>query len=1459
MAEAVVAPPCVARSPPSKARLPSDFFAEWRAEAMHNVHVNVKTGSSVPLTSVSRQRFDRSDRMLHRSEFEVLQALTGKQFTWDACASNDGSNAHCPRFSSPKLSFLRDNCAGHHVWFNPPFDRVQEFLQHYLACKALAPARTSAGFLLPKWASARWRPLLAGMRKLHEYPAGYHLFSAPAGRGKRRRMAGTPWPVEFWYDPPAAAAPAEPPCAVDVLPFSVAKGLAMQFEATVDRQAARVLIDTGCQGAHFLSADFCRKAGIPFVPPSGDAATLRVTVGDGRSCPVLGLANVPVHIQGYKATLQCAVMEMAPRYDLILGEPWIKATGAWLDLCSHCAVLSIPKRVVLRSDPFTKVPRAPRKAWDDSQWSGEQLLAAVGAYQVEECFVALVRETYPDLPAPVVTPSPCMSALLCQVGVAPDPSAPAVPSNKEPVTWQEQVKRAVPGESAAELGLRACLLQRAHLFPPSLPGLPPDRGIPEVIPLLPDARPPAPRLFRYSPTEVDEMRRQVTDLLEKGLIQPSCSPFGAPVLFAKKKDGTLRMCLDYRALNRVTVRNSYPLPRIDDLIDRLSGSKVFSSLDLLSGYHQLLLRESDVPKSAFRTPFGSFEWKVLSFGLTNAPSVFQSAMNRMLADLPFVVVYLDDILIHSRTPEEHVEHVRVVLDRLAANKYYCKLSKCEFFKPAVPFLGHIVTAAGVQVDPRKTAVVQQWPVPQSIDELRSFLGFANYFRKFIRAYAGITLPLVRLLSSKVKWCWDDECQKAFDAVKHALTTTPVLAIPDPSVRFEVVCDASDYALGAVLLQNGRPIAFESRKLIPAERNYTVTEREHLAIVHALKTWRCYLEGPEFTVFTDHNPLTFYPRQALLSRRVARWLEFLERFRMRWEYRPGRSNMADPLSRPPSEHAACCIVSIASVSAQPEGASSEPISSFPAFEQMVRSGYETDPWFAEPANTASLEKRYGMWWRGSCLVLPDDPALRTAALRECHDNPLAGHTGVQKTLELVQRFFWWPGMRKHVAGYVRSCDSCQRVKASQQAPAGLLHPLPVPEVKWHTVTMDFVTDLPPSKHPVSGAVHDSIMVVCDKLSKMVHLAPCCKDMDAKAAAHLFFERVVSLHGFPRVLVHDRDPKFTSDFFASLCAINNMAQAMTSSYHPQSDGQTERANRVIEDMLRHYVCPDTQSDWVDFLPMVEFAYNNAFHSSLGSTPFRLNYGFDPLTPMSILTRSRGGKEAWEAYRELLARHKNMLARQFSVRMQEALQRARRCLEAARQRQKEWADKKRRHVEFEKGSLVLLSTKNVKLKSSGSRKLLPRFIGPFTVTRQVNPVAYEIDLPTQVRLHNVFHVSLLRPYVHDGVTPVPPMPDIIDGELEREVERIIKHRARKGSTVRKEFLIRWAGLGEAYDTWEPEEHLTNCPDVLREYWAGLASSDSSREPHASVTPTTTRSGRLTRTPARYMALLHSLAVHG
>jgi hypothetical protein len=940
-------------------------------------------------------------------------------------------------------------------------------------------------------------------------------------------------------------------------------------------------------------------------------------------------------------------------------------------------------------------------------------------------------------------------------------------------------------------------------------------------------------------------------------------------------------------------------------------------MDLLSGYHQIKLKPEERPRTAFKTHNGLYEYKVMPFGLANAPSVFMATMNRILHGLPFVVVYIDDILIFSRTPEEHLEHIKAVLQRLADHNLYVKLSKCDFFKPEVSFVGYIVSADGIRPDPRKVEVVQNWPKPKTLYEVKAFLGLASYFRRFIAGFSDRAGPLLKITrggASKrqgkvidITGEWDDKCDAAFQDLRGALTEAPVLALPDFQKRFELISDASVFAIGAVLTQEKHAIAYESRKMSEPERRYITTDQELLAIMHALSVWRCYLEGVEFTVITDHNPLVHLKTQSNLNRRQARWVEILEQYAIAWEYRPGPKNPADPLSRlnypvglecelckghlkhscgtgaavergtpgtsrghgdgvmgayelrkrkehqlgaggmgptlagrsrrkpnnPPS-HAQTTpshtsagssesghgITSQDNVGPDSAGSSGTTSSGGEAevygegFLQSLLEGYKEDAWLQKPGHRAKLQLVDNKWYHGHALFIPDSGGLRQQCIQLAHDNPMAGHPGRARTLQLLGRNFWWPRMKADIELYVQSCHQCQVVKYSTRKPQGLLQPLGIPAQPWDDVSMDFITGLPRTDRGT-----EQILVVTDKLTKMVHFVGTPLELTAPQLAKLLCETVFRLHGIPKRIISDRDKLLTSSFWQGVAKQLNIHQAMSTAFHPQTDGQTERVNSILEDYLRAFV-NSTQSDWNDYLWLAEFAYNNAFHDSVRSTPFFLNNGRHPRTPLTSMAEALGARPAGFSDVEVASTSKT-----FVDDITEALAAARRCAEAAQQRQAAQANKHRRAVSLEVGDRVLLFTKNLRIHGEGigrlpRRKLMPRFVGPFTVEKKITDVAFRLSLPATMKCHPVFHISLLRLYKgRDGDTPPPP-PEFFAGEFEWEVEKIVdageKVVSVKGGRPKKVmwYRVRWKGYGDPYDTWEPDTHLKNAQEVV-EAW--------------------------------------------
>jgi hypothetical protein len=940
-----------------------------------------------------------------------------------------------------------------------------------------------------------------------------------------------------------------------------------------------------------------------------------------------------------------------------------------------------------------------------------------------------------------------------------------------------------------------------ELFEPMPAGLPPQRTADHRIELVPGSIPPSRSSYRMSSSELEALRKQLHELLEQGKIQPSKSPYGAPVLFVKKKSGELRLCVDYRALNKQTVRNTSQMPRQDELLDRLRGSRFFTKMDMRSGYHLVRVHPDDVHKTAFNTRYGHYEWNVLPFGLTNAPATFQTLMNEIFADFidVFVIVYLDDILIFSNTIEEHRVHVRQVLERLRKHSLYANREKCEFGRKSIQFLGHIISQDGISMEPSKLNHIRDWPVPKSIEDIRSFLGLTGYYRRFIHKFSHIAAPLSNLTRKNARFLWTTTEQKAFDELKTAMTTGPVLIVPDDSLPFTVTTDASNYAVGAALSQDQghglQPVAFMSHRMSPAQSNYPTHEQELLAVIRALSEWRHYLDGRRFTIITDHHSLTYLQTQPKLSKRQVRWITQLADFDFDIVYRPGKDNVvADALSRRPDHR----VSDDKEDQSYLAGLNLHQLHIGGDLLEEIRRAYVNDPECAaalKNPSTSVYKIRHGLLYRpDDRLRIPKDDSIKGTLLFEAHDSILCGHVGVNKTARMVGQLFDWPNLRQDVRQYVSTCVGCQANKASNQKPIGLMQPLPIPTRRWETVTMDLITHLPMSRQQ-----NDAIIVFVDKLSKMVHYAACKTTVTAPEVARIFFQQIVRHHGVPNAIVSDRDPRFVSHFWQSLWKELGSKLKMSTAYHPQTDGQTERSNRTLEDMLRAYV-NYAQDDWDEKLVALEIAVNNNTQDSTGFTPFYLNSGQHPHFPLSMLIEKSDNEMAQTMLRTL----------------RDHIEQAKQHLLAAQQRQSQYADESKREFEFKIGDQVMLSTENMNV-GERARKLCAKFAGPHKIIAHPTANTYRLDLPPELsRLYPVFNSSTLKAFKSDegrfaNRPQINRPPAIIDaGKEQYMIEAIQAYRVRRGVGY---FLVKWQGYGDSESSWRPITEV-NAPHLVERF---------------------------------------------
>jgi len=1106
--------------------------------------------------------------------------------------------------------------------------------------------------------------------------------------------------------------------------------------------------------------------------------------------------------------------------------------------------------------------------------------------------------------------------------------------------------------------------------------LPPFRpGIDHEIHLKPEgkAKPPFRKPYAMHNQANDAIKKWIDEQLAAGLIRRSNSPCASPVIVVKKPSGGLRVCVDYRPVNEMTIKNKYPIPLIRETLARMAGKRIFTKLDIIAAFNRIRIAEGHEWMTAFNTRYGQFECLVMPFGLCNAPATFQSYINDTLREFldDFVSAYIDDALVFSDTDEEHLAQVRAVITRLRDAGLQIDIDKSEFHVRETRYLGLIVGVDGVKMDPAKVEAIEKWEQPQTIKDVQSFLGFANYYRQFIQKYSKVAAPLTDMTKGLNKGVvkgtglvfeWTLEAQAAFEQLKAAFVKEPILKHFDTDLPTLVETDANDNVCAAVVSQqhkhptSGKPVwmptSYYSKKMNPAERNYDIYDKELLAIVKTLKEFRAELMSVQnMLILTDHKNLEYFTTTKMLNSRQARWAEELAAFDFSITYRPGPLNVrADALTRRPQDLPSEETLAQREQTLLPPGRFVEPPASVgvhaikaasrvvmpplrrsarqqelggahqeirtPPAERATEPGSQqgSEPVSEQGAelddgqnaypkarqDTAVLEEQSLGNWReevtaaasrdgdyqelvkalgnsgqeatipavlqrakvnpGQCRVsldgvifmehrcwVPQDENLRRRIVQDLHSAPAAGHPGIAGTLALIRRHFYWPKMSSYIRRYIAYCRPCRTTRSSNTMPQGLLHPLPVPGQPWSEIAMDFVGPLPASKS-FEGVVYENILTVTCRLTKERHLIP-VKSMTAKNTARILCRDVFSKHGLPHHALSDRGPQFTSSFMRYAYKAFGVDQRLTSSYHPQANGQAENTNKSMEKFLRAHV-NYKQNDWVDWLWMAEFVANNSVSASTKVTPFFATRGTHPrmagvdfTLPVNAMpaVASSGPRKIDE-----------QSAQEFALEMTKVHQHLRQEMARTQLAQSEAANRLRQvHPNYNVGDLVYVSTRNWNTVRP-TKKLDYRFAGPYRILARIGdetnddtstaPVTYKLELPTDLGVRsrdNAFHASLLQPATTaegplEGQLLEPPAPIEVlrpgddEAEKEYEVERILdsKVKVQRGrATAGKkkntwvEYLVKWKGYPQ--ETWEHQDNVKGAARAVADYYSSSASS--------------------------------------
>ena len=1152
------------------------------------------------------------------------------------------------------------------------------------------------------------------------------------------------------------------------------------YRAMVNGSACSVLIDSGA------SANYINPKLVSSVTQMRNVKGQAVETANGQQSEISSIASFTLQLGDYQDDMEAYVFDT--KFDLILGNSWLRQVqptpdwflSSWsIRLSSGNLTVIKPIQMKLRSESAVNshenvgnsdldLDNVTNEMADvemngvtvdsdhidvgsggfngDSEGFNEvedcdfvitarQFEKLLKKQQVEECFLVSVKELHNLLDLNNVV----LSA-----------------QEKENQDWCDEFAKRYP-----------------EVFKGSLDTLPPIRRTDgDMIELEPGTRPISRAPYRMSPLELKELKKQLDELLSKGFIEPCVSEWGSPVLFVKKPNGSLRMVCDYRALNAKTIAQKVPLPRIDECLEQLHGVTFMSSIDLTSSFWQQRLSSSDSLKSAINTRYGQFSWSVMAMGLKISGAKWMFLMNDVLREYidDFVICYIDDCLIYTKGDdiELHKKHLHMVFQKLEDAGLVVSRSKCKFNRKEITFLGHdIVAGKGTKPSKQKVEAISSWPVPQTVQDVRKFMGLCQYYSTYMPNFANIAAVITDLTKGvgpkNRKIIWSDDCQKAFDAIKLLISSSPVLLMPDMSRPFRIECDASDYAVGAVLLQQDpnynddwKPVAFISKKLSGAERNYPTQERELLAILFACKTWRCFVEGSSYEVYTDHRPLQFYNSSNKVSPRLVRWMQDLEMYQPTLIYKKGVDNVIpDLLSRregPDCEPDTISMepeflyntsTAILNKVLQPSDTSllTDPCQDWPIFFKKKKEDWP-DKWRAQlEKEISNFEVIDNVVWRLNPNNANSKAASRLKFISFARRADLIedfhrgfGHSGQLTIYPLMKQRVWWPSMKKDINYWLKTCPECQlhsrNEKKTHHAPMKPLE-VPAPFARWH---IDFIGELPKT---ING---NRWIIMAVDYSTNWPIARALNSATADEIVKFLYEEIVMKFGCPVELVSDRGANFLSKILKQYMHKIRSKHMFTSAFHPRTNSKCERLNQTFKHMLTKYVNGQIHS-WDEYIDSALFSCRIRKHATTGYSPFYLVYGQDPVLPgdsrrpfMDPLTEEDPELVA----EDVLARMRDLREKRFEAKEKMIIQ--------ARQDKTRWdaSLKNNKTQVFNVGDYVML-------RHESKKGLEFNWMGPYVVLKtNLDYNIYQIQEIEGKTYNSWVHTDRLHTVQYDGAKP-------------------------------------------------------------------------------------------------------------